>query len=226
MNNRDNPDQTQLSDRNQGGAFADGLTLARLAVTPLIMALVIWNWPDPQVAILATFLFIIGSVTDIFDDWFGGAARSAARHYGWLDDIADTVLSVGVLVSLSIVLSLNGLMHWAFFVPVAALILREILVGLVRGYELSRFGWPDNPWSNAKAGFSMLGVALLLSSPWLTLWLDRWRAGDDNAMAVYDTGSPLIWILGQGALWVAVIFSLISGYKILTTRQAKASLND
>lgn len=203
-----------------GGAFADALTLLRIVVTPIIMALILWQWPDPQVAILASFLFIVAAVTDIIDDWFGGSARSIWRRYGWLDDIADTVLIVGVLIALSIVLWRNGLLHWAYAVPVGIIILRELLVGLVKGYELSRHGWPDNRLSNAKGGFAMLGTAMLVASPWLTQWFDRIRAGTDRAMEIYDTGSPLIWMLGQGALWVAAIFSILSGYRILTYKRA------
>lgn len=206
-----------------GGAFADGLTLVRFAVTPIIMALIIWQWPDPQVAILASFLFIIAALSDIFDDYFGGSARSATRRFGYLDDAADTVLIVGVLLALSYVLWQNSLFHWAFAIPVCVLIAREAIVGLVKGYELSRFGWPDNFPSNAKAGFAMLGTVLLLGSPWLTQALDRFRAGTDKAMDVYNTGSPAIWIAGQVALWIAMIFSLLSGYRILTSKRTDES---
>ncbi|GHA82175.1 CDP-diacylglycerol--glycerol-3-phosphate 3-phosphatidyltransferase [Algimonas arctica] len=206
-----------------GGAFADGLTLVRFAATPVIMALILWQWPDPQVAILASVLFIVAAVTDVFDDWFGGASRSVMRRYGYLDDIADTVLIVGALLALTLVLYRNGLMHWAFYIPVFGLIGREILVGLLKGFELSRYGWPDNPISNAKVAFAMLGTTLLVGSPWLTQLFDRVRAGDDRAMEVYSAGSPLIWIAGQACLWLAAVFSLISAYKILTFKRDKGT---
>lgn len=221
MNDKRGPsDQDDaLSPSGVSGAFADGLTLVRFAATPVIMALILWQWPDPQVAVLASSLFIIAAVTDIFDDWFGGASRSLLRRYGYLDDIADTVLIVGALMALAIVLHRNGLMHWAFYVPVFVLIGRELLVGLFKGFELSRYGWPDNPISNAKIAFAMLGTTLLVGSPWLTQLLDRVRAGEDRVMEVYSAGSPLIWIVGQACLWFAAIFSLISAYKILTFKR-------
>lgn len=202
-----------------GGVFADALTLVRLLVTPVVMALIIWGWPEAQVAALASILFVIAAVTDIFDDYFGGGARSPLRSYGYLDDIADTVLIIGSLIALSIVIYLNGLMHWAYAVPVFIIIAREIMVGFLKGYELSRYGWPDNFYSSAKAGFAMLGTVLLVGAPWLTNWVDRLRANEDNVMAVFSSGSPLIWVLGQGALWLAAIFSLISAYKILTFKR-------
>ena len=206
----------ELSDAEKGGAFADALTFLRIAVTPVVMALVVWRWPDTQAAIIASMLFVIAALTDIFDDFFGGAARSVHRRYGYLDDVADTVLFVGTLTAIAIVLFGNGLVSWTWLVPVAILVLRELFIGLFKGFELSRYGWPDNIWSNAKGGFAMLGTALLLASPWLTQWIDMTRATPDTVVEVYNNASPLVWVLGQVALWIAAVFSLISAAKILT----------
>ncbi|MEM9600494.1 MAG: CDP-alcohol phosphatidyltransferase family protein [Pseudomonadota bacterium] len=225
---KQDPADEDLSERGPtGSAFADALTLVRFIATPLIMALILWQWPDPQVAILASFLFIIAALSDIFDDYFGGSARSVGRRLGYLDDVADTLLIIGVLVALSIVLWRNGLFHWAFAIPVIVLIVREVVVGLFKGYELSRHGWPDNPVSNLKTGLSMLGTVLLVGSPWLTQGLDRLRAGPENVMSVYGSVSPAIWIIGQSLLWLAMIFSLISAYRILSHRRDdEAALHD
>jgi phosphatidylglycerophosphate synthase len=203
-----------------GGAIADALTLLRLFVTPLIMALVLFaGWPDPQISILACFLFIIAAVSDILDDVFGGSSRNAVRRYGYLDDAADTILVTGVLTALTIVVWRSGLMHWAFLIPVAVLILREVAVGVFKGYELSRFGWDDDTASNLKGGFAMLGTMLLVGAPWLTQALDRLRAGPDRALEVYGAVSPALWIVGQICLWIAALFSLVTGYKILTHKR-------
>ena len=209
----------ELSVEEKGGAFADALTFLRIIVTPVIMALVIWRWPDTQIAILASVLFLIAAVTDIFDDFFGGAARGAYRRYGYLDDVADTVLIVGVLVAVAVVLFSNGLVSWTWLVPVAVLVGREVAVGLFKGFELSRVGLPDNIWSNAKGGFAMLGTALLVASPWLTQWIDMTRATPDTAMEVYNNASPLIWVLGEVALWIAAVFSIISAIRIFTLKR-------
>lgn len=212
-----NKESAELSASETGGALADGLTFIRIMVTPVVMALILWAWPDTQIAILASVLFVIAALTDIFDDFFGGAARGATRRYGYLDDIADTVLIIGVLVALAIVLLRNGMVSWTWLVPFAVLIGRELFIGLFKGFELARYGWPDNRLSNAKAGFAMLGTALLVASPWLTQGFDMMRAGNEGAMAVYDQASPLIWVIGTVILWIAALFSLLSGYKILTT---------
>ena len=218
--------ELELSAEERGGAFADALTFLRIIVTPVIMALIVWRWPDTQIAILASVLFIVAALTDIFDDVFGGAARAGHRRYGYLDDAADTILIVGCLIALAVVLLSNGLASWTWMVPVAVIIGRELLVGLLKGFELSRFGWADNVWSNAKGGFAMLGTALLVASPWLTQWLDMTRAGSGNAMEVYGSGSPLVWVIGEIALWIAAIFSIVSGLKIMAfKRDAGAPLD-
>lgn len=210
------PEHINLSPDAAGGAFADGLTLLRLIMTPIIMALIIWRWPEPEISILASFLFIVAALSDILDDFFGGSARNAVRRYGYMDDAADTILFVGVLAALTWVLNENDVLHWAYLVPVVILIGRELLVGIVKGYQLSRFGWPDNGLSNAKGFFAMLGVCLLVASPWLTHLTDRLRAGPENIMEIYGTVSPMVWIIGQLCLWIAALFSALSGYRILS----------
>ena len=211
-----NPKDKQLTPERAGGAFADALTLLRLLMTPVIMALIIWRWPEPEISILASFLFVVAALSDIFDDFFGGSARNAVRRYGYLDDAADTVLFVGVLLALTWVLRDYSLLHWAYLVPVVILVGREILVGLVKGYQLSRFGWPDNGLSKAKGAFAMMGVCLLVGTPWLTQMFDRFRAGTENALEVYGSVSPMVWSLGQVCLWIAALFSILSAYRILT----------
>lgn len=206
-----------------GGAIADALTVLRIAVTPVIMVLILWRWPDVQAAILASFLFIIAALTDVFDDLFGGRSDSHLRRFGFLDDIADTVLMVGCLLALSAVLWRENVLGWAFAVPVAVLISREVIVGLVKGGELRRTGWPDNFLSNAKGGFAMLGVALLVASPWLTQWVDMTRATPETIVAIYDNASPVVWIIGQFSLWIAALFSVLSGIKILRHNGSDAS---
>jgi len=205
-----------------GGAFADGLTLVRIALTPIIMALILWGWPDPQMAVLASFLFIIAALTDIFDDFFGGASRSVDRRLGYLDDMADTVLVAGSLAALLVVVIREDVLHWAFAVPAVILIARELIVWMLRRSVLIADGFPDDFMNNAKGGFAMLGTALLVGSPWLTAWLNTMRASEDKAMEVYAASSPLIWTLGLLSLWIAALFSLVSAFKLLTQSTAKA----
>lgn len=204
-----------MSGPQTGGAIADAMTLLRLALVPVIMGLILWRWPETQVAILVSVLFIIAAITDLLDDWFGGSSVSHLRKFGPLDDAADTLLITGVLIALSIVLWRNGLFAWPFAVPAIILIVREVLIGLLRGKALREQGWPDNFVSNAKGGLAMLGIALLVASPWLSPWIDNIRATPETVVSIYNGGSPYIWMIGQVTLWLAAIFSMMSGFQIM-----------
>ena len=214
---------TSMNENNEmkkaGGAFADGLTLIRLLLTPIVMFIIIARgWPDAGVAILASILFIIAALTDIFDDMTGGAEKSKFRQFGWFDDIADTILITGTLAAILYVVMTHGTLHWSLAIPAGIIILREALVGLVKGFELSRHGWPETKFGTFKTALIMLSVSLLLASPWLTPWFESLMAGGDNVMDVYDRTSNQVWNAGLIILWLGAALSLFTGFQLLTTK--------
>lgn len=207
-----------------GGAFADALTLLRMLIMPLVAFLIWKGWQpveaggiDLGLTLLASALFAIGALTDIFDDFLGGNERSVHRRFGYLDDIADTVLVVGTLLALIFVLHRANLITCVFLVPAVVLIGREIIVGLFKGFELSRYYFPDTLLSNLKSGSSMLATCLLLASPWLQAWIDRFQAGEDQVAEVFATSSPGVWIAGMIILWIAAILSIITAIGLFRT---------
>lgn len=200
-----------------GGAFADALTLIRILLTPLIMFLIVKYWPVTAMAALASALFLIAALTDVFDDYFGGTDTSVFRKFGYLDDVADTILCTGTLAALLFVTHRAGFLAWPFAVPALIIIAREIIVGLVKGKAIAVYGWPDNVLSSAKSGFIMLGVCILVGTPWLTQWYDALRANEANVVDVFNNSSPMIWVAGEIALWVGAVFSVLSAIKIFTT---------
>ena len=201
-----------------GGALADALTLIRLVLTPIIMMVIIKGWPNLDMAVLASVLFIVAALTDFFDDYFGGTEMAVHRKFGWFDDIADILLVIGTLAAMLYVTHKNGLLAWTFAIPAGVIIAREVLVGLVKGYEMTKTGWPETKFGDLKNGLVMLGTCLLVASPWLTTWIDRAIAGPDNAMEVYGSTSPYVWLIGEGILWFAAIVSVLTGFKLLTTK--------
>ena len=207
--------------KKAGGAFADGLTLIRLLLTPIIMFIIIAKgWPDTTIAILASILFVIAALTDIFDDLTGGAETSRYRKFGWFDDIADMVLIIGTLAAILYVVATQGSLHWSLMIPAVILIGREILVGLIKGFELSRNGWPETNLGTLKTAVTMLAVSLLLAAPWLTPWFESLIANSDNVMGVYDRTSNQVWNTGLFLLWIAAALSLFTGIKLLTAKSS------
>jgi phosphatidylglycerophosphate synthase len=221
MSNSDSSSNEDISPAQVGGAFADGLTLIRILATPIIMAIIFFYWPETQMAVFASILFIIAALTDIFDDYFGGSARAQHRKFGWADDAADTVLVVGTLLALIAVIYREGLLFWPFLIPACILIFREIFIGLIKGFEISRYGWSDTFLGNTKSGLSMLAVCILVGSPWLTLAFDKYRADETNVMDVFNSSSPWIWGVGQGILWLAALLSVITAFQILRNPELK-----
>ena len=217
-------DDTIQSPKAAGGAFADALTWLRILIMPLVAFLIWKGWQpveaggiDIGLTLLASALFAIGALTDIFDDFLGGNERSVYRRFGFLDDVADTVLVTGTLMALIFVVHRAGLMTWVFLVPAVMLIGREIIVGLFKGFELSRYYFPDTLLSNFKSGLSMLATCLLLASPWLQAWIDRMFAGTDKVAEVFASSSPLVWIVGMAILWVAAFLSIITAVSLFRT---------
>ena len=178
------------------------------------MAVIIVGWPSLNAAVLATFLLIIAALTDIWDDIIGGSERSKARQFGWFDDIADLVLITGTLAALLFVVWKNGVLGWGFAVPAFIIIGRELLIGLTRGYEFSKYGWPSTKWGWLKNTLTIFATCVLLASPWLTSWVDMQRVDDGNIVEVFNTASPHIWIAGQCLLWIAAAVSIFTAIAI------------
>jgi len=220
MNSDDNIDNPKAA----GGAFADALTWLRMLLMPLVVFLIWKGWqPDEKggidlsLTLLASALFIVAALTDIFDDFLGGGERSVHRRFGYLDDIADTVLVVGTIAAILYVVNRSGYLSWTLLVPAAILIGREIVLGLLKGFEMARFIVPDTLLSNLKSGVSMLGTCLLLGFPWLQALLDRMLAGTDMAAQTYATGTPMVWNAGVICLWLAAILSIITAVQLFRT---------
>ena len=213
---------TQNDDTPISGGIADVLTLMRALLTPVIMFIIIKGWPLNGYAVLASALFFFAALTDILDDYFGGAETAPQRRFGWFDDIADIILVIGSLLAMAWVVYKSGWMNWMIAVPMALFIGKELLIGLTKGFELSNLNPVEDNLATAKNALSMLAICVLLASPWLTTWLDTLRAGD-NPYAVYNESSPIFWLIGMGLLWVAAIVSLLHGFRIL---QATAHVKD
>jgi phosphatidylglycerophosphate synthase len=201
-----------------GGRVADILTLIRALITPIIMIIIIKGWPLPGYALAASIIFIGAALTDIFDDYFGGAQTALHRKLGWFDDIADIILVIGTLIAMSWVIYHAGLMSWIIAVPIALFIGKEILIGLFKGFELSNLNPIEDSLATAKNALSMLAVSVLIASPWLTAWLDGLRAASDP-YAVYNESSPIFWLVGTGLLWIAALIGLIHALRLFQTTQ-------
>jgi len=217
MNTSTNEEETEM--KRAGGAFADGLTLIRVLLTPIVMFLIIAkDWPSADTALLAFILFAIAALTDVFDDLTGGTEKSKYRKFGWFDDIADIVLITGTLIAIFYVIMTKGALTWMFAVPAGIIVLREVIVGLVKGFELSKNGWPETRLGGLKTAIIMLAVCILLGSPWLTTWFESMVANDNNVMEIYSNTTNQVWNIGLVMLWIGALISIVTGFQLLTQK--------
>ena len=73
--------------------LADQLTVARIAATPLVVILYVWNFPGH--AYWATAVFLVAMATDQVDGWLARRQGRTTPLGSLLDPVADKVLVLG-----------------------------------------------------------------------------------------------------------------------------------
>ena len=220
----------------QGGALADGLTLVRLLLGPLVAVVIILGlrymetgdgnpdlpYRDFGFAVLATVLFTLGALTDLLDDILGGAQRAGARMFGWFDDAADAVLIGAALLALVYVTYKAGVLSGIFLALVIIYVARDILVGIFKGFDFSKSGVPQSRLGDWKNALAMLGTALLIGTPWVSTLVGRLgAAATDNDSEAFMNSGAWVWNTGLVILGLAVLLSLITAFDYFTGTPVK-----
>lgn len=143
------------------------LTLGRILVLPLIVALVLVD--GPLAAWGAVVLFGLAGITDYFD---GAVARrwNCGTAFGrCFDPIADKLLVVSVLVAL---VAASRLSVWAL-IPILVILCREVLVSGLREYlAADHVAMPVTKLAKWKTAAQLAAIGLLLGAgalPWLAV---------------------------------------------------------
>jgi len=103
--------------------LADQLTVARIAATPLVVILYVWNFPGH--AYWATAVFLLAMATDQVDGWLARRQGRTTPLGSLLDPVADKVL---VLSTMVVLVGEGAFPGWM----VAAIVARELLVSGLR----------------------------------------------------------------------------------------------
>jgi CDP-diacylglycerol--glycerol-3-phosphate 3-phosphatidyltransferase len=165
--------------------LADQLTVARIAATPVVVILFVWNFPAH--AYWGTAVFIAAMATDQIDGWLARRQRRTTPLGSLLDPVADKVL---VLATMVVLVGEGAFPGWM----VAAIVARELLVSglrlaavergiVLQARDLSKL----KTWSQAVAvavgGFALAG-AWSTSVAWWALLVAvvlTWISGLDYA---------------------------------------------
>ncbi len=173
------------------------LTLSRIAVIPLMVALVALRTPGGDLA--ACIVFGLAAITDYFDGMLARNRRQQSDLGRMLDPIADKLLVGATLM----VLVGHGRLSALGLYPAIVIMLREILVSGLREYLAGiRIGLPVTRLAKWKTGFQMGALGTLLS-------------GQTGAVLL-GLGFLPVSFIGEAMLWVAAALTLITGWDYLT----------
>ena len=173
---------TSADDR--AATFLQAITYLRIALTPVVMAL-IWvgdrvSWATPA----AATLFAIAAITDYFDGRLARRWKQTTTLGNFLDTTADKLLVSGVLVSL---VAVGRCSMWVAFIIIG----RELLVMGLRGAVTAGDGTVIRPsiWGKLKANVQFLAI-------FLAIWRPDVMIGD--------------WYLDQVVMAIAAVITVAS----------------
>jgi CDP-diacylglycerol--glycerol-3-phosphate 3-phosphatidyltransferase len=173
---------------DRAAAFLTAITYLRIALTPVVMALVIAD-TDPSWARPVAFgLFGFAALTDFFDGRLARRWKQTSALGNFLDTTADKLLVSGVLIAL---VEVGHASIWVAFIIIG----RELLIMGLRGIVASE-GAPMSPsiWGKAKAWVQFIAIVV-------AIWWPDVRIG---GMAI-----------GSLALWIAAVVTIASAVEYL-----------
>jgi CDP-diacylglycerol--glycerol-3-phosphate 3-phosphatidyltransferase len=203
-------DVTDVTDqpRPRLGSIANALGLARIAATPVVMALLLLG--GPGAAMPAFVLFILAAATDFLDGRIARARDEVSPLGVFMDLVADKVLVAGVLVAM---VEIDMVPTWI----AATILVREFVVQSVRQLAAAenevisarRLG-------KAKTLVTLAGLALLILA---TGALDGGSfAGTDAGKAITVAGFWTL-VLGTGLTVVSGLQYLLAAWPMLAGRR-------
>lgn len=167
---------------------ANVLTFFRVLAAPCV-ALLFVLLDRPLADWLAFLLFVVAALTDYVDGWLARKWNQISEIGKMLDPIADKAM---VVIALAVLTGLVGVTWW-FVVPVAAILLREVLVSGLREY-LGDVKLPVTQLAKWKTTVQMVAIG------WLLLFLPD------------ASGPGAGTYLGAALLWVAALLTVVTGW--------------
>jgi CDP-diacylglycerol---glycerol-3-phosphate 3-phosphatidyltransferase len=179
------------------GSPANLLGIARIAATPVVIALVLLA--SPGLGIVAFVLFCLAALTDFLDGWVARARGEVSPLGVFMDLTADKVLVAGVLVAM---VEAGLLPTWM----VATIVVRELVIAGVR--QAAAAGdvvIAARALGKAKTMTTLVGMAVLL------LAHDALTGGPLAATGL--AGS--LQAAGFWVMVVATVLTVVSGWDYL-----------
>jgi CDP-diacylglycerol--glycerol-3-phosphate 3-phosphatidyltransferase len=147
------------------------LALARIILTPVVMAFVLLSTQIDHAFGIALAIFIPAALTDFADGYLARRWKLASILGAFLDSVADKVLVTG---SLLVLIEVGRAWSWAAFI----IICREIAVmGLRAVAALDKATVPPSFWGKSKTTFQFVAIGFAMIRPTTELgpfFFDEW----------------------------------------------------
>ena len=170
------------------------ITAARIVfILPLVGLLLL---KDNMTAAWAAFgLYILLALSDWLDGFIARRFNQQSRFGAMLDQIADKILVISLLVALAA----NHIISGFNILPLVIIIIREFLVSGLREYyaQINR-PLPVGIWGKWKTTAQMVALGLLL----------------------WPLTSAMITMAGLGLLWIAALLAILSMLGYLKKQQS------
>jgi CDP-diacylglycerol--glycerol-3-phosphate 3-phosphatidyltransferase len=178
----------------RGLTFSTRITLVRVVLVPVLLALVMAEGRMEHAALLAAVVFLVASFTDFVDGYLARRWQQVTALGNFLDTTADKLLVIGALVGLVAIGVVNV---WVVFVVVS----REVAVlGLRAVAASSGVVISASIWGKLKFNVQVVGITLAILHPDVAvgaLRLDQWAM---LAVAVASALSALDYFARFGDL--------------------------
>ena len=158
----------------------NSLTVARIFMVPVLVAVLLTEFPDREFWGLG--IFLLAAATDLMDGIIARRTKRITVTGALLDPVADKLLISAAFISL---VELDLAPSWM----VTCIVGREFAVTALRMVAIERrIPIAANAWGKAKTGSQVVAVALLILGHQLGQWI----------------------VLGILALWVALALTVLS----------------
>ncbi len=172
----------------RAAAFLQGVTYLRIALVPVVMALVLVGDRVRYAYVSAAALFAIAALTDFVDGRLARRWRQVTDLGSFLDTTADKLLVAGVLIAL---VEVGRASPWISFLIIG----REILILGLRG-AIAADGTVMRPsiWGRLKAAIQFVAITLAIVRTSTTLgplYPDQWAM---LVAAIFTVGSAVDYL--------------------------------
>ncbi len=166
------------------------LTLLRVAVIPVVLALFYLDWPHGRQA--AAILFAVAAITDWFDGWLARTLGQTSKFGAFLDPVADKLL-----VAVALVMLLHREQGEVLAILVAVIIGREITISALRE-------WMAELGARTSVRVGMVGK-IKTAFQMVAIWMMLWRE-DIFAIPVYQIGFGLLFVAAVLTVYSMVVY--------------------